>query len=189
MKNTLEVVNACLGSMGQRAITNLNVPHPFKERALAVLGTTLEEIESDGWWFNRETVEFVPDSESGQIILPHDVLSFRPSTVGAVARGRVLFNTATGSDVFTAPVRGVLLRSVPFDNLPPQLRAYIGNTAVHQFQTTYDGDSTKSRSLEGERERSRMLANAEETRQVAANLILSNPRLQYIRRFSYRRFV
>jgi hypothetical protein len=189
MKNTLAVVNACLGSMGQRAISNLNVPHPYKDRALAVLDTARVEIESEGWWFNREPVEFTPDSESGQIVLPHDILSFRPADTGTVARGEVLFNTATGTDVFTAPVKGVLLRDVPFDALPPQARAYIGHTAVARFQTTYDGDSTKTRSLETERERARLLVNTEETRQVAANLLLSNSRLQYIRRFNYRRFV
>lgn len=186
----LDVVNDCLGSMGQRRINSLETPHPYKDAALSYLSRATSTIASDGWWFNREAITVTPDSESGQCVLPHDAYEFRAGRdwPGISLRGRILFDGVNGTDQFTAPVEGVLIRELPFEQLPPAAAAYIALTAVTRFQTDYDGDSTKTRQLKDEREEARLRLNAEETRQAKANLLELNPRLAYIRGQSPRRF-
>ena len=60
-------------------------------------------------------------------------------------------------------------------------RARVAAEAVLRFQKRYDGDSQKTRELFREQQDARIAAQAEETRQVHANLIDSNVRLSYIK--------
>lgn len=178
---TLTVLNNCLGTMGESPINSIDDPHPYRGAAVSILNSVNREFQARGWWFNRETLTLTPGALDSSIYLPGDTIGVITDDPRYVQRYRRLYNTEDGSYVFAAPVKATLRRLVPFEETPELYAAYAAAEAVQRFQKRYDGDSQKTRELRDELTAARIAANAEETRQVQANLIESNPRLAYIK--------
>lgn len=178
---TLDVVNECLGTMGETPLNTLSEPHEFKSAALQFLKKFSATCQAKGWWFNRETLTLPVDARTGKIYIPGDALSVRTTDKAIVARGRVLYDTSRGTNVFTSAEDVVIIRQVPFDELPESVAAYIAAQTVHRFQSLYDGDSTKTRELSLQVAQTLMEANTEEIRNVGANMVAASTRLQYIK--------
>lgn len=186
---TLDVVNRMLGTMGQLPITSLNTPHRYINACTLALTSTQEALLSPGWWFNSSVADLTPQADTGHVFLANDVLSFEPLDTEPhfVQRGRKLFDMRTDSDVFTANVAGTLVRNIAFEDIPATVAEYVASEAILRFQQEYDGDSAKTRRLEDARTAARILANADETRHVKANILLNNTRLQRLKQRMGRR--
>lgn len=178
---TLTVINDCLGTMGELPLNAVDDPHPYRGACVSFLTKANRELQARGWTFNREQLTLQPSAIDSGIYLPGDTINVRASVATYVQRGRRLYDTSKGSYVFTKDVDVVLVRLVPFEDLPELFAAYVAAETVLRFQNRYDGDSTKTRRLEDERDAARREAGAEETRQVQANLIDSNARLSFIK--------
>lgn len=193
MTTTLDVVNECLGTMGEVPLNTLTEPHEFKASALRILSRVDSTVQGKGWWYNREQLTLVPDPVNFWITLPGDVLKVESGvrslydlnyTVAKpylIARGRRIYNTITGSYVQTETFTALVARQVPFDDLPPVMQDYIASWAVLRFQSLYDSDSRKRVELSEDVERNRREAVSENVRQSRVNLINTNPRLQRVK--------
>lgn len=192
---TLDVINEMLGTMGEAPINTLEDPHTFRGACLSTLTRVSRRIQAKGWWFNMETLTLPPSALDSTIYLPGDYISVRCPTRDVIQRGRRLYDLSVGSYAFTAAVDVTVIRLVNFQDLPETAAAHIAATAVVEFQSEYDGDTTKTRALK-ERitgpDGTFAAINIEHTRDRKANLIQSNVglmRLKFLTQRTRQRFV
>lgn len=186
----LEVINEMLGTMGEAPLATLTAPHTLRGAAQRVLKLTDEAVQARGWWFNRETMTLQPSGVDGTVYLPGDAIGARlpKSLYGRYAeRAGRLYNLEAGDWVRVKVPDVQIIRQVPFDDLPTLASDAIGLRAIVKFQRDYDGDSQKTRDIRGEAADSWASMQAEETRQVRANRIYSNPRLARIKAMVFAR--
>lgn len=193
MASTLDVVNECLGTLGETPIAALTEYHEFKSSVLRILNKENTSLQAPGWWFNTEAIELVPNP-SNEIVLPTDCLKWtsgvrtKDTLIRGVAkpwivkRGSRLYDTRTQSYTLTGSVVGEIIRLLPFEDLPIVVNDYVAASTVLKFQSSYDSDNGKRNELSSTFATARTAARAEDIRQRAANLVLSNTRLSRIKR-------
>ena len=196
MTTTLDVVNECLGTMGEAPLNTLVEPHEFRGAALRKLAEANTRLQARGWWFNRESLTLTPAPVTGHAVLGTDILKWQSGTRSPdilqrsqpkpwlVQRGTRLYDTRTGTYEITETVTGEVTREIPFDTLPAVMQAYVKAEAVLRFQSNFDADNSKRQELTSEWQISRADAVAEDVRQSGVNFINSNPRLQRIKNAS-----
>lgn len=170
---TLDVVNDMLGLLGERRVNDLNEPHPMIPDALAKLSTASAYVQADLWWFNVEYPTLIPQSGTGEILVPNDTASCDSLTQypRLAVRGNRLYNLDDVTDVFEQPIRVRLHRIVPFDDCPILARAHIAARAKLDFQKDYDGDSMKAQIISREIQDSYSRMHAEHIRSANSNLL------------------
>lgn len=171
----LDVVNACLATMGETPLNTLEDDHSYKAAALSYL-TQVNLIEQKrGWWFNSEYVELVPDATSGYIYVPQDAIAVKTvdrwCKPAFAQRGKRLYNVAQNSYVWTTNVVVDLVRQIPFEDLPYHAADTVQYGTVMRFQREYDGDNTRYNQLSQDYGRARAELNAENTRNKRPNLL------------------
>lgn len=193
MATTLEVVNECLASLGEAPLNTLTEPHVFKSAAVQRLSEASKRIQARGWWYNLEAQTIEPDPLYGKLQLAGDALQWQSGVRSrdtlvrsqakpwVVQRGRFLYDTRNQTYVFTESVTGEIAREVPFEDLPQQIADYIRAETVLQFQSGFDADTQRRVELTATWQTARVEAKAENTRQLAVNLINNNTRLQRIK--------
>jgi hypothetical protein len=186
---TLTVVNSMLGTLGEAPLNSLSEEHPLLGACQLYIGLSDTAIQSTGWWYNREHLTLQPSARDSGIYVPGDTLGIRDplvhgthQPVRAALRGRRLYSLDRGTYDFTDTLDVVLIRRVPFQELPEIAAAYIAADAVLTFQRVYDGDAARTRQLEVAHNMARANANAEETRNVKANMKDTNVHIQLLRR-------
>lgn len=198
MTTNLDVINACLATLGEAPLNSDQEQHEFKAAAQRIIARSSKTIQSTGWWFNTEDVVLTPDPVHSQIVLANDVLLFRSGTVGVkngvygvsqpwlTQRGRRIYDTKTHSYTLVEDAIGEIIREVPLDELPPVVADLIEAHAVLRFQTDFDADSSRNANLAGHLKTAQAIANSENIRQRSVNLVRLNPRLQRIKRVANR---
>lgn len=136
----LDAVNLMLKSIGQGAVNSLTSSSSVDaENAKNTLGHTTREVQSRGWWFNREYDYPLTADSDGALLLPNNILKFSANAcygVNLVQRGDRLYDTVNHTAVFTpgAVFKGTIVWHLPFDDLPHTARQYIGRRAGREFQ-------------------------------------------------------
>jgi hypothetical protein len=180
----LDVINDQLATLGEVPLNAVDDDHPYVAAGLRMLKVASAREQAKGWWFNIETVTLAPDPDTGQIFVPADSLSVDPTSpyLYYVQRGRRLFDPGTSSYTFSAPVECKVVRSVPFEDLPPPAAAYIGLSAVLAFQRSYDADGQKTRDIKEDLRSALMDLNAEHIRNVGVNMLNNKSVLEKMNR-------
>lgn len=185
----LDVINAMLGSMGEAPLNTLTEPHAFRGAALSIFDSVNAQVQGRGWWFNMEELELQPSALDSNIYLPGDTAAVRTPTRNVTRRGNRLYDLDGGTYVFTEAVKVTLIRLLPIEDLPEAAAQHVRAMCVLKFQTTYDGDTDKTRALTDEvfgQDGTRVILYAEHTRNRRTNLITSNPRLQRLKLLTLR---
>lgn len=169
----LEVVNACLASMGESPVNSVNESSPFIASALNAMESAHANEQSLGWFFNLERITINP-TEDGEYYVPADCLGLSTDKTPnyITIRGRRLYDRSQGEYLTgTKPLVVHIIRNVPFDDLPYHARRLVKAATVVEFQKSYDGDEIKIRDAEREYDIARQYLMAEHTRNVRANMI------------------
>lgn len=177
----LTVINRMLATMGQAPLNSLTEAHAFRDAGVSVLDFKNQEIQAEGWWFNLEQLKLSPSPTDSNIYLPGDSLEVRTLSRTVVERDGRLYNLDGDTYTFTEDQWVVLVREVPFEQLPHLAAAYIAAEAVLDFQKNYDGDGTRTQRLERDVAVARAKVNAAMTRNRRPNFINSNIRLQQLK--------
>jgi len=180
MMTMLTVVNACLATLGEAPINDLDEDHPLVAAALATITAIDQSEQAKEWWFNREIATLHPDPETGHIYVPADALNVDPTVANKnwVQRGRRLYDALNGTyNLGDRPVQVNLVRHVPFEDLPPLFQSWVSICSQVKFQSDFDGDEQKYRRLAAEKSQVMLTLNSTQIRNVQANL-LRNPSLQ-----------
>lgn len=187
----LTVVNRMLATMGELPLASLTDNHALLSTAQDKLEQVSREVQSDGWWFNMEELRFTPSPIDSNIYLPNDALEVRTEQYNLVKRGQRIYNLQGGTYVFPTYLDVILLREVGFEDLPEVAAGYIAARAVLGFQTDYDGDVAKARTLAEDVRLNLIQINAANTRNRKVNFVASNVRLARLKRYTSqaRRFI
>lgn len=173
MRNQLDVLNSCLDSIGEAPLLELEDDHPLYASAMNALERAMTQEMSRQWWFNVDYITLKVANDN-YVYVPSDAVAFVPlDRRDLTMRGRRLYNRMEGTYEITAAVRGYVVRLLPFEDLPAPAQIYVETVAVMLFQTSYDADRAKTEELRAQRADSWMVLNAEHTRQIRANPLLS----------------
>lgn len=167
----LTVVNACLASMGEEPINSLAEENAFVNSAKFAFENSVSNIQSEGWWFNKEILTIRPDT-SGRYIVPSDVLDLNVETTpGWLAmRGNRLYDTAHAEFLEGTHSMDVdIIRLLSFEDLPYHARRLVKAATVILFQQSYDGDAQKVKDAKDEYTLAYHLCKAQHIRAVGAN--------------------
>ena len=171
----LEVVNACLATMGETPLNTLEDDHSYKAAALSYLHQANRIEQKRGWWFNSEYVELVPDDISNYLYIPGDAIAVKTIDRWYVPpfaqRGKRLYNVSKNTYEWEHPVCVDIVRLLSFADLPFHAADVVGYGTVMRFQREYDGDTTRYSQLAQDYARARMELSAENTRNKRPNLL------------------
>lgn len=169
----LDVVNACLKSMGRSPLNSLAGGSPVITSAQESLHTALMEEQGIGWWFNRELVTLIPNTDQ-QVYIPTDTLQLTTdeNPPWLSTRGLRLYDNRIG-DYFTTtqPIEVDLIRLIPLDDLPYQAQRLVQVAAVLDFQKSFDADPQKIQSATQDYGKALALLRAAHIRSVKANML------------------
>lgn len=185
----LDVVNACLKSMGRSPLNSIAGGSPIITSAQASLHTALMEEQGIGWWFNRELVTLTADTD-GFVYCPADTLQLTTdeNPPWLSTRGARLYDNRIG-DYFTTKgnITVDLIRLIPLDDLPYQAQRLVQTAAVLDFQKSFDADKDKIQSAKEDYGKALALIRAAHIRAVKANMLYqgeSGRRMQRQRNFN-----
>lgn len=177
----LDVVNACLATMGETPLNTLEDDHSYKAAALSYLTQTNRIEQKRGWWFNSEYVELVPDV-SKFIYIPLDAIAVKTVdrwyTPPYAQRGKRLYNIEKNNYEWEQNLVVDIVRLLSFDDLPFHAADVVGYGTVMRFQREFDGDTTRYNQLTQDYARARAELSAENTRNKRPNL-LATPSNRY----------
>ncbi|KVE35685.1 hypothetical protein WS69_13610 [Burkholderia sp. BDU5] len=159
--------------MGETPLNSIDSDHPFVAAALLKMKTTNTQEQAKGWWFNTDYITLQADPNTKFIYVPADAINVNPDDDGTayVIRGRRLYNRFTSSYEFGGSVAIVLVREIPFDDLPMLANHMIAARTVLDFQNDYDGDADKYNKLGAAYQQVFTTLRAEHIRQVKANML------------------
>ncbi|APU00377.1 hypothetical protein fHeYen301_44 [Yersinia phage fHe-Yen3-01] len=173
MITELNVVNSCLATIGEMPLVELQDEHPMVAAARQNFEEARVAEVAVQWWFNTDRVTLQPANGEGFIYVPRDAVAVTPLDRQDLGmRGRRLYNHQESTYVIGAPVRCVVVRDIPFDDLPAPAQLLVKHACVLQFQMNYDADEAKSAKLEALYAKAYRTLNAEHIRQVALNGLL-----------------
>lgn len=172
--------------MGFTPLASLDEDHAFRDAALSAYDLHSQAQLAWGWYFNRTDTTLTPDT-AGEIHSPHNLISFiaKPGVGAAWSGGRYRY-LDDPTKAFVRAVPGRAVWNTDPEDWPVAFWMTVVLRAALQFQTVYDGDSTKTRQLQAELQAADVAWGIEEIRGTAANLLESNPRLQALKARAYR---
>lgn len=173
MLSELDVINEMLSVLGEAPLNEIDEEHPLVPAAKRIMRIATYRIQSESWWFNREFVTLLPDPNTGEVLVPADAIRVDPQdrTWQLVQRGRRLYDPINSTYNIGANVPAVLIRLVPFADLPPTAQQVISLESQVEFNKAHDGDEVKLRLLLGKLGEVTRLLRAEHTRSIDVNLI------------------
>lgn len=183
----LDVVNECLGTLGELPLNNLDDEHDLVPAARSALKRAMMREQAKAWWFNKEITTLTPAVDTGFITVPADTIRIDPTdeTLNYVQRGSRLYQPYASANVdkykFTRSVECWLVRQLPYEDLPPMAQDVIALAAVLDFVKDYDADRNKVAEYKDDYRTAYMTLNAEHIRNVNANRLRS-PSLQRVMR-------
>lgn len=176
-KTELAAVNLILRNMGETPVNSLSGTLPIEaSQAQDTLIEVSEDVQSAGWFFNREYFRLSPDNY-GYINLPANTLSVRSDresrNIPVEARGTRLYNmTPYGSTFkFTGPMQLQLVLGLAFDELPSNARRYIALRAARIYQARELGDQLLLQEDNEEERRAYAELKAEQLRREPLSLL------------------
>ena len=124
-----DAINMCLQGIGQDPVTNEDDTNLDAAVALNTINQVSRDIQSRGWWFNREgNWKLTPDA-NGEILVPNnaiDVTSWSASRLAELSiRGSSMYDSVTHSKDLRHLVDNcnqitfVFIVELPFEDTPP----------------------------------------------------------------------
>ncbi|WP_319413855.1 hypothetical protein [uncultured Cohaesibacter sp.] len=175
-KTELKAVNLILRNMGEAPVNSLSGELPLEaSQAHDTLIEVSEDVQSRGWYFNREYLRLSPDRD-GFIRLPPNTLS-----VSSVAesrgtpvenRGGRLYNMTPFEQTFkfTSQMALKITFGLDYAYLPASARRYIALRAARVFQIREEGDRMTAQEDESEESVAKAELMAEQLRKEPLSL-------------------
>lgn len=137
----LHAVNELLAAIGESPLSSLDTLPPSGHTALHILRAVALEVQTEGYWFNIEDdYELTPELD-GTVPVPANTIEIDEGSSGGdyVVRNGLLYDRATKTGQFTAPVSVTITLRLPWTDLPQAARWYITAMATERFCETFPG--------------------------------------------------
>lgn len=169
-------VNKCLRAIGEIKLpdgTDLDSLDPLHEAVQIrdIINDISKEAQTDGWWFNKENWEFIPDPTTKKISIPVNVLSVRGVSTNVILQGNNLYDLDRQSLIFDDPVDCVTVFNKAFEETPESFAVWVINQSAREAQALFKGDSFVDKKLERDIQRSLITLEREQMRNKNYNLI------------------
>lgn len=144
MITKLNIINSMLSAVGDDPVTSPDSQYPAAITANAALDRIDVEMQSKGWWFNRDYGVTLSATVAGEVIVPSTALEVIPTTdIPVIQRGTRLYNNALHTFVIGEAVVVNMVSQLPIDQLPEVAKIYLMAKAIHRFYVDDDGDTEK----------------------------------------------
>lgn len=169
----LQVVNACLATVGEIPLIELQDDHPLVAAARANLQEALISELHKKWWFNTDEIVLKPTVGTRFVYAPQDAIEVvvhnRPEFI---LRGRRLYDRSSSTyEIKDGTLYCTVVRGLKFEEMPVSAQLLVQHATVLRFQVNYDSDSQKTAQLSSLYQQQYMLVNAEHSRQVRYNAL------------------
>lgn len=186
MLTELDVINACLATMSEMPLVELDDDHPLVASARQNFREAMVKVMGLKWWFNTDFLT-LKQANDKFIYVPQDAISCVPLYRDDLTmRGRRLYDRYNGTYEVTGPVEVYVIRSIPFEDLPLPAQILVRDRTVLDFQMNYDGDELRTQKLEQAFATSYRQVNAENTRQLNINVFRMQETMRSRHRAGYR---
>jgi len=191
MSVELDIINAMIAVTGIAAVTSVDARHPAIRKAQPRLARVNKEIQTRGWWFNREYALKLYPNASDEIITPSNALALDPTDGKSdiIRRGPRLYDPVNHTYTFT---EGVNLPSgyievdvvglLDYDLLPYPAIQFITALATQRHAAIEEGDATLLRELANDTFLARAEMMSKEISQLDLNA-LNSPQAKRTRIF------
>lgn len=170
----LDVVNSCLGTLGELPVNALDDEHPLIAAARKVFKEVCYREQARQWWYNTEIVNLKRDADSF-IYVPADAIRCDPvdDSKNFIQRGRRLYDPEQGRNTYVMDrdVTCWLVRFLPFEDLPVAAAIAISYATQLSFMQSYDADGNKYQQISRDARDAYMILNAEHVRNSDTNLL------------------
>lgn len=181
----LEAVNVAVASAGNTPVTSIESTRPDVIAIRALLTSTSREIQSEGWWFNREyNITLSPDQQ-GRVVTPQNALNIDPidTSLPYVSRGSYLYDRENATFTIGKSVDVDVISYLVWEELPFNAQVAIQYEAAKRYVGGDDGDADEFLRLQREAD----LAFARLKKQHLRNEDESIRRNPIVARVMYRR--
>ena len=141
----LDAINEMMMSIGQAPVSSITTPG-IRDLAIAVytLGIVSRQVQSRGWWFNRDEYVLWTADINTQYAIPSNLLSVRffdENRNGSIRAG-YFYDADNHTNLFpNDPTLYVdTIAMWDYNTLPQEARNYIGIRAARIFQAKVVGD-------------------------------------------------
>jgi hypothetical protein len=172
----IDAINRMLRYIGELPIPSDIVLDDLEEghealQARVILNETLREEQEEKYWFNKQTISFIPDT-SGYITIPYNIISLQgSSSTNYVMEGGTLYDVDNETKIFTENVELDVLLEVQFDDVPDVFRTYVVLVAAKHLHTYLNGDDSTQAELKDKIQLQRIKLEKENLRQSKFNLV------------------
>jgi hypothetical protein len=172
----LDAVNLCLRYIGEMPvpssvdIDSLDELHEARIIRNELL-TTSRELQTRGWWFNREPWEFIPNSVDSKIAVPVTVLSIKGTTNNYVIRGGNLYDVEGNTFIFADKVECLVVWELSFEELPQSFAQLVAYTTARDVQSFLRGDTSADKRLQEKVSQAYLTVQKEDLSHSQYNLI------------------
>lgn len=183
----LDCVNEMLGTLGEAPLNEVDEDHPLVANALRTFKLVNWREQARKWWFNTEIVTLVPDPTSKFVYVPSDTININPRSPRdpLIQRGRRFYDPTNATYEIEGNVQCLLIRFIPFEDLPATAQAYISASCKVAFQSAFDGDQVKYKQLMDEKREMYVVFNAEHIRNCDTNLLTRVGGGDFLRNFTH----
>lgn len=166
----LDVVNACLATLGELPLVELQDEHPLVAAARQNMRESIIAETHKQWWFNTDRLTLSSTEPEHFVYVPADAVAIQiDGRTDLAQRGRRLYDRMNSTYVIPGIFRGWIVRALPFDDLPVSAQLLVQHATVMRFQINYDADDSKTQKQDRLYTMQYRLVNAEHTRQIALN--------------------
>lgn len=140
--------------------------------ALVILEEINRELQEQGWWFNREDWELVPETD-GYIAIPFTAISFKPTSANENYRndGGNLYDIDNKTKIFTNNVELRVVFEVTFEDTPATFASWCIYRSSQELHTYLNGDTGVDKKLERQIDKAMIKVEREDMANNRLNLI------------------
>ncbi len=154
----LEIINRMLAATGIDPVENPNSLHPDAQKANNVIDMVNMDLQSVGYWFNKEYKLTLSQDQNGHILIPSGVLRIDPVDTSKkyTRRGNKLYDPVDHTFNIGESVVVDIVNLLDIEDLPYTASAFIRDECVLQFFVDEDGDPQKGPDLRQRKAESQM---------------------------------
>ena len=146
MQTELRAVNSLLTALGDSPVNELDDNNPDIAIAREVLSVNNTDMQSEGWWFNKETWDIVLDTNN-KVPVQSNALYINTPNSNWIKRGSYLYDLENHSYDFSAvdttDKTYTAITLLPYSELPDVAYNYIVNLAKIQYLMEMESQGDK----------------------------------------------
>lgn len=182
--NKLDAINMCLRGIGRDPVASVDDPDLDSALALSTIEQLSSDLQTFGYWFNKEYNWTLSLGTNGEVIVPNNALSVLPEQDNRgqwiVLRGNRLYDMLNHTyDLRTTlgdagEVHLSFIMELDFDMTPPVFRMAIAYMARRMFAQDLEVDQTRWQFQIRDEERTLQMLEKEEARHRRRNYLRDN---------------